>query len=103
MRQLPSSPQEATLAGLKAGALTASVTSNGQARGAALQVATVAPVVTATPGPIRVTATTPVITGFGFSTTAANNTVAFQPAVARLVTAATATPPTASTRSAGRR
>ena len=57
--------------------LTASVTVDGSAAARSVQVATVVPVVTASTASLAVNATTLVIHGFGFSTTAANDTVTF--------------------------
>ncbi len=87
----------------KAGSLTAIVATNGVASGTAVQVATVNPVVTSAVADLSPRALTMTITGFGFDTTAANNTVSFSRG-AGTVTAATATtltvkltsPPTAS-------
>ena len=74
-----------------AGNLTAVVTTNTFSSGAAVQVATVTPVVTTTSAALPFNATTITIGGFGFSTTAGNNTVAFNLGAAGNVTAATAT------------
>src|SRR5262249_55558670 len=59
-----------------AGNLTAVVTTSGFSSGAAVQVATVTPVVTSSAAAQPITATTVTIAGAGFSTTAGNNTVA---------------------------
>jgi hypothetical protein len=73
------------------GALTALVITNGYSSGDPVQVATVIPSVTSTTGNIAQTATTVFITGQGFSTTPAQNTVAFNLGALGTVTAATAT------------
>jgi hypothetical protein len=74
------------------GSLTAIVTSNGGTSGAPVQVATVvvAPTVTANTADLAQNAPTLIIAGTGFSTTAANNTVALNSGTAT-VTVATAT------------
>ncbi len=74
-----------------AGSLTAVVTTNGVASGTAVQVATVVPVVTNSTSNLAASAATMTISGFGFSTTAANNTVVFNNGAVGNVTAATAT------------
>ena len=75
-----------------AGSLTAVVTSNGQSSGSAVQVATLAPVVTANANnQLAADATTLTITGQGFDPTAANNTVTFNNGAVGNVSAATAT------------
>ena len=63
------------LSGLTGGALTASVTVDGIGSGAAVEVAGVTPVVTKRTVSLAANATTLVIQGFGFSTTAADDTV----------------------------
>ena len=73
------------------GSLTAVVATNSLTSGAAVQIATVAPVVTITTTTMLADATTVVITGLGFSTTAANNTVVFNNGAIGTVSAATAT------------
>jgi hypothetical protein len=73
------------------GSLTAVVTNNSQNSGAGVQVATVAPVVTLSSTNISPSAATITINGFGFDTTAANNTVVFNDGAVGAVTAATAT------------
>lgn len=80
------------LSGLIAGNLTATVTSNGVSSGTdQVQVANVTPVVTANTANLAANATTLVISGFGFSTTADNNDVTFPGIAAGTVTSATAT------------
>ena len=74
-----------------AGKLTAVVTTNGAGSGAAVQVATVTPVVTANIANVAANFTTLTISGFGFDATAAHNTVALNNGAAGTVTAATAT------------
>ncbi len=76
---------------LVSGSLTAVVTSSAVTSGTAVQVATVIPVVTPSTASLAHTATTMIIHGFGFSTTAANNVVTFSGGVTGTVTAATAT------------
>ncbi len=77
---------------LAAGSLTAAVTTDSVSSGAPVQVATVLPVVTSSTTSLAVNASSVVINGFGFSTTAASNTVTFNDgAVAGTITAATAT------------
>ena len=77
---------------ITAGSLTAIVTSNGNiSSGAAVQVATVTPVVTPNTSTIAATATTIVIAGFGFDPTATNNTVVFNNGAVGTVTTASAT------------
>jgi hypothetical protein len=76
-----------------AGPLTVVVTTNGVSSGAAVQVATVVPVL-APPNPVPTishTATSITISGFGFDPVAANNTVIFNLGALGHVTAATAT------------
>lgn len=75
----------------KAGNLTAIVATNGVASGTAVQVGSVSPVVTNTTTDLSARATSLTITGVGFDTTAANNTVSFNNGAAGTVTAATAT------------
>ena len=79
------------LSGLKLGALTASVKVDGQNSGPAVQVATVKPVVTASTATLAANATTLTIQGFGFSSTATSNTVAFSNGVTGKIASATAT------------
>jgi hypothetical protein len=74
-----------------AGNLTASVTTDGASSGAAVQVAAVAPVVTASTATLAANAATLTINGVGFSPTAASNTVNFLNGAAGTVTAATTT------------
>ncbi|MFO1065428.1 MAG: IPT/TIG domain-containing protein [Pirellulales bacterium] len=74
-----------------AGSLTAIVTTNSVASAAAVQVATVKPVVTQSLTNLARSANTITINGFGFSPTAANNTVVFNNSATGTVTAATAT------------
>ncbi len=62
---------------LVAGALTATVKSSAVSGGAAVQVATVVPAITASTASLAANATTLTIHGFGFSTTALNNVVTF--------------------------
>ncbi len=73
------------------GNLTAAVTTNSIASGTSVQVARVLPVVTSSTASLSLTATTVVINGFGFDTTAGNNTVVFNNGAAGTVTLATAT------------
>ncbi len=80
-----------TTAPTAAGSLTAIVTVNSIASGSAVQVATVVPVVTSSNADLLANATTLTINGFGFDTTAANNTVVFNDSAVGTVTAATAT------------
>ncbi len=80
-----------SLSGLVLGNLTASVTVSGVSSGTAVQVATVVPVVTSSSASLSVTATSMTINGFGFSTTAGNNTVSFSGGVTGTVTSATGT------------
>ncbi len=79
------------ITGLVGGGLLAIVTSNSVSSGAAVEVATVTPVVTASTASLRVNATSLVIHGFGFSTTAANNVVTFNNGTTGKVTSATKT------------
>jgi hypothetical protein len=74
-----------------AGSLTAVVNSDGVSSGAAVQVATVTPVVTASTASLAATATQITISGFGFDPTAANNEVIFNDGAVGTITAATAT------------
>ncbi len=78
------------LSGLVAGNLLASVTASGMSS-LSVQVATVVPVVTAYTANLAANATSLVIHGFGFSSTAANNTVTFGCGVTGTVSSATAT------------
>ncbi len=80
-----------SLTGLVAGSLTAIVTSNGASNATAVRVATVTPVVTKSTANLGVNATSLVIHGFGFSTTAANDKVTFSGEVTGTVTSATTT------------
>ena len=80
-----------SLSGLVVGSLNASVTVNGVSSGPAVQVATVIPVVTSSTANLAVNATSMTINGFGFSTTAGNNTVSFSGGATGTVTAATST------------
>lgn len=83
------------------GSLTAVVTTSGASSGAAVPIADVAPVVTTRNDAIAANAGTLIIRGFGFDTTAANNTVTFSngaagtvaEATARLLTVTLTTPP----------
>jgi hypothetical protein len=79
-----------SLNGLTAGTLTASVTSN-SVSSSSVTVATVAPVITTSTAYLSGGAASLTIQGFGFSTIAANNTVAFSGGATGTVTAATAT------------
>jgi hypothetical protein len=74
-----------------AGSLTAVVTTNGASSGAAVQVATFTPVVTSSTANLAANATSIVISGYGLSTTAGNNTVVFNDGAAGSVTTASAT------------
>jgi hypothetical protein len=67
------------------------VTTNGFSSGTAVKVANVIPVVTVNTANLAITATTITITGYGFSTVAANNRVVFNNGAVGTVTAATAT------------
>ena len=80
-----------SLVGLKFGSLTASVTVDGQDSGTAVQVATVKPVVTANTANLAANATTLIIQGFGFSSTATADVVKFSGSVMGKVTSATTT------------
>lgn len=75
----------------KAGNLTAQATVNGIGNGSAVQVATVAPVVTSSTAALGANASTVTINGFGFDTVAANNTVTFNNGAVGTITTATAT------------
>ncbi len=79
------------LSGLVAGALNLSVTTRTVLSGAAVQVATVIPVITSSTAALPVGSTSMTINGFGFSPTAANNSVLFGGTVVGTVTAATKT------------
>ncbi len=72
------------------GNLTAVVTTDSETSGAAVQVATVSPVVTSSTAPVDLDAATLTINGYGFDTTAGNNTVTFNDGATGSVTAATA-------------
>ena len=74
-----------------AGSLTAVVTTDKHSSGAAVQVATVTPVVTASTAQLPATATQITINGLGFDPTAANNTVTFNDGAAGTVTKASPT------------
>jgi hypothetical protein len=80
-----------SLSGLTVGVLTAVVTSNGQSSGAAVQVATVVPVITSSTANLAATATSMTIAGLGFDTNAANDVVTFSGGATGTVTSATAT------------
>jgi preprotein translocase subunit YajC len=73
------------------GSLTAIVTTNSISSGNAVQVANVIPSVTSATTAITLSTTTLTIRGFGFSTTAGNNTVVFNNGAVGTVTNATAT------------
>ena len=73
------------------GSLTAVVTTSGNSSGSAIQVATVKPSVTNVTTGLAATSDTVTIAGFGFSTTASDNTVVFNNGAEGTVTAATAT------------
>lgn len=81
----------------EAGDLTASVTVGGVSN-APVQVATVKPIITSSTANLAANATSIVINGFGFDTTAANNTVDFGdgPVTATAATATTLTVPISS-------
>src|SRR5204863_3525203 len=70
---------------------TAVVVTNGVSSGTAVQVATVNPAVTSSTFSLAASSTTLTINGFGFDTTAGNNTVTFNNGAVGTVTAATAT------------
>jgi hypothetical protein len=74
-----------------AGVLTAVATINGVSSGAPVRVATIAPIVTLNSANVGANTSTLTINGFGFSTTAANNTVTFNNGAIGTVTNATAT------------
>ena len=76
---------------LIAGALNASMTSNGVSSGTAVQVATITPVVTSSTASLAANATTVTISGAGFDPTALNNTVTFNNGAVGTVTSATNT------------
>ncbi|MFO1065424.1 MAG: hypothetical protein U0892_16280 [Pirellulales bacterium] len=73
-----------------AGPLTAIVAVGGVSSGAAVQVATVRPVVTTNSANLSAAATSITIAGYGFSTTLASNSVTFDNGAVGTVTAATA-------------
>jgi Concanavalin A-like lectin/glucanases superfamily/IPT/TIG domain len=73
------------------GNLTAVVSVYGGSSGAAVQVATLTPVVTSSTASLARSATQVTINGFGFDPTAANNKVTFNDGAVGTVTAATAT------------
>jgi hypothetical protein len=79
------------VSGLVAGPLYASLTVDGVGSGPAVQVAVVTPVVTVNTATLLNNATSLVITGFGFSTTPADNIVVFSGGATGVVTAATLT------------
>jgi hypothetical protein len=79
-----------TTAPTSAGSITAIVTTNSASSGTAVQVANVTPVVTSSTASVDANATTLIINGFGFSTTAANNSVQFSNGAVGTVTGATA-------------
>ncbi len=79
------------LAGLKLGALTASVKVDSESSGTAVQVATVVPVVTLSTANLAASATSLTIHGFGFSTTASSDKVTFSGGATGTVTTATTT------------
>jgi hypothetical protein len=89
-RATPTQLTVAYLSGLSAGDLSATVTVGKQTSDPE-QVATVVPVVTANRTTLAVNATTLIIHGFGFSSTAANNTVTFNGGATGTVTQATPT------------
>ena len=74
-----------------AGSITAIVTTNSASSGTAVQVANVTPVITSSTSSFAANATTLTINGFGFSTTAASNTVQFNNGAVGNVSNATAT------------
>src|SRR5262249_43907450 len=80
-----------SLTGLVSGSLTAVVKTNGVSSGAAVQVAPVTPVVTSSTANLAANATSMTIAGFGFDSTAGNNTVVFSGGATGSVTAATHT------------
>src|SRR5262249_7116934 len=79
-----------SLSGLVAGALDASVTVDTISSGAAVQVATVTPVVTSSSANLAANATSITIDGFGFDSTTTNNTVVFNDGAVGTVTTASA-------------
>ncbi|MDX1929109.1 MAG: IPT/TIG domain-containing protein, partial [Pirellulaceae bacterium] len=74
-----------------AGSITAVVTTNSASSGTAVQVANVTPVITSSTTSFAANATTLTINGFGFSSTAASNTVQFNNGAVGNVSNATAT------------
>ncbi len=74
-----------------AGSLTASVTTDHESSGTAVQVATVTPVVTSSTASLVANLTTITITGFGFDATAGHNTLVFSDGAAGTITSSTAT------------
>ncbi|MFO1440531.1 MAG: IPT/TIG domain-containing protein [Verrucomicrobiaceae bacterium] len=81
-----------SVSGLRAGALSAVVTNGNGNSGAAVQVATVKPVITVNTANLADTDTMLTINGFGFDPVPGNNAVAFTPAgTTGTVTASTAT------------
>jgi hypothetical protein len=73
------------------GNLTAVVTTNSLSSGAAVQIATVIPTITANTTALAAGTTTLTIAGYGFDTTLTNNTVTFDNGAVGIITAATAT------------
>ena len=71
--------------------LTATVTTDGVSSGAAVQVATAAPVVTASSATLPANATSLTIAGLGFDSNTANDSVTFDNGVTGRVTSATST------------
>ena len=80
-----------SISGQVLGALNAVVTTGAGNSGAAVQVATVIPVVTSNIANLAANAPTMTINGFGFSATPANNAVTFNDSAVGSVTAATTT------------
>ncbi len=78
-------------AGLIAGVLNATMTSNSVSSGAAVQVATITPVVTSSTASLAANATTVTINGAGFDPTAAHNSVVLNDGSTGTVTSATNT------------
>lgn len=74
-----------------AGNLTASVVTNSLSSGSLAQVGTVKPIITISTANMNASANTVTISGFGFDTTLANNTVLFNSGAEGVVTAATST------------
>ncbi len=87
-----------TLSGtLTGGALSASVVSNGQTSGTAMQVATITPVVNANKTTISANAPSLTISGFGFGTTTLSNNVVTLTGVTGTLTVTGATPASGTT------